>query len=80
MEDDHRIAVGRVAVGSSARRRGVSPRAVLRCAPWLVLSSLLVACTPASTVKPPTEPVPPVVEPIPEPPTEEDEGWKPVTG
>ena len=63
----------RVAIGSSARRRGASLGAVLRCAPWLLLSSLLVACTPPSTVKPP-------LEPAPEPPTEEDDGWKPVTG
>ena len=75
MEINHRVATG-----SRARRLGASPGAVLRCAPWLALSSLLVACTPASTVKPTPEPAPPVVEPIPEPPTEEDEGWKPITG
>ena len=74
MEIDHRIANG-----SGAARRGASLGAVLRCARWLALSSLLVACTPPSTVKPPAEPVPPD-EPIVEPPNEEDEGWKAITG
>ena len=67
----------RVALGSNARRPGASLGAVLRCVSWLVLASVLVACTPPSTVKPtPDEPVPPA----PETPKEEDEGWKPVTG
>ena len=72
MDINHRIALG-----SNARRRGASLGAVLRCASWLVLASVLVACTPPSTVKPtPGDPVPPA----PETPKEEDEGWKPVTG
>ena len=70
----------RVAFGSEARRGGASLGAVLRCASWLLLASVLVACTPPSTVKPtPDDPAPPV-SPAPETPKEEDEGWKPVTG
>lgn len=39
MDDHHRIALE-----SNARRRGGLPGTVLRCASWLVLSCLLVAC------------------------------------
>ena len=75
MDVNHRIVDG-----SRTMRSGASLRRVLRCAPWLVLSSVLVACTPPSTVKPTTDPVLPAPEPTPEPPNEENEGWKAITG
>ena len=75
MDVNHRIVAGPI-----ARRGGAALRRVVRCAPWLVLSSALAACTPPSTVKPTPDPVPPAPAPTPAPPNEENEGWKAITG
>ena len=71
MESNRRVAIGAEGGGVAALRSV----ALLRCASWLACCrALLVACTPASVVKPhdPIPPEPPIVEP----PNEEDEGWK----